>query len=57
MIFSLIEANPFLKEESMVYNTQDYDIFIGIDVDQKSFSFTVKDHGQMNRSHRIPADP
>ena len=41
----------------MVYNTQDYDIFIGIDVDQKSFSFTVKDHGQMNRSYKIPADP
>jgi transposase len=57
MIFSLIETYPFRKEESMVYNTQDYDIFIGIDVDQKSFSFTVKDHGQMNRSHRIPADP
>ncbi|MDD5477603.1 MAG: hypothetical protein PHG87_05350 [Candidatus Omnitrophica bacterium] len=41
----------------MAYNSQDYDIFIGIDVDQKSFSFTVKDHEQMNRSHRIPADP
>ena len=57
MIPSLIEACPFRKEESMVYNSQDYDIFIGIDVDRKSFSFTVKDHGQMNRSHRIPADP
>jgi transposase len=41
----------------MVYNSNDYDIFIGIDVDKTSFSFTVKDQEQMNRSHRIPADP
>lgn len=41
MMFSLIKTNPFRKEESMVYNSQDDDIFIGIDVDQKSFSFTV----------------
>jgi len=41
----------------MVYNSQEYDIFVGIDVDKKSFSFTVKDGGCMNRSHRIPANP
>lgn len=39
----------------MVYNNNDYDIFIGIDVDQNSFAFTVKDQNQMNRSHKIPA--
>lgn len=39
----------------MAYNHNDYDIFIGIDVDQKSFAFTVKDQNQMNRSHKIPA--
>lgn len=32
-------------------------IFIGIDVDKKSFSFTVKDDHHMNISKRIPADP
>lgn len=41
----------------MTYNSKDYDIFIGLDVDKKSFSFTVKDQEQMNRSHKIPADP
>jgi transposase len=39
----------------MAYNQSDYDIFIGIDVDRKSFAFTVKDQNQMNRSHKIPA--
>jgi transposase len=32
-------------------------VFVGIDVDKKSFSFTVKDHEQMNRSRKIPASP
>jgi transposase len=41
----------------MTYNPKHFDIFIGIDVDQKSFSFTVKDHEHMNISKRIPADP
>lgn len=41
----------------MVYNPQEFDIFIGVDVDQKSFAFTVKDHTQMLRSHKIPANP
>src|SRR5437762_11412029 len=34
-----------------------YDIFIGIDVDQRSFAFTVKDRDTMNRSYQIPAQP
>lgn len=39
------------------YRPVDWDIFIGIDVDKSSFAFTVKDHGHMNRSKKIPADP
>ena len=41
----------------MAYDPKDFDIFIGIDVDQKSFVFTVKDHNQMKRSYKIPASP
>lgn len=41
----------------MAYVQSNYDIFIGIDVDQKSFAFTVKDQNQMNRSHKVPANP
>lgn len=41
----------------MAYNPQEFDIFIGVDVDQKSFAFTVKDHNHMMRSHKIPAHP
>lgn len=41
----------------MTYNPKHFDIFIGIDVDQKSFSFTVKDHEHMNIHKRIPANP
>lgn len=36
---------------------KNYDTFIGIDVDKKSFSFTVKDNYTMNRSKKIPAKP
>lgn len=41
----------------MAYNPKQFDIFIGIDVDQTSFSFTVKDHEHMNISKRIAAEP
>jgi len=41
----------------MVYTPQEYDIFIGIDVDAKSFSFTVKNHSTMNNAYKIPANP
>ena len=41
----------------MVYVPKEFDIFIGIDVDQKSFSFTVKNHDTMNNSYKIPASP
>jgi transposase len=40
-----------------IYSPRDYDIFIGLDVDKKSFSYTVRDHYKMKRSKKIPADP
>ena len=39
------------------YRPSDYDIFIGIDTDNKSFSFTVKDRNIMKKSKRIPSNP
>ena len=39
------------------YLPHDYDVFIGIDVDKNSFSFTVQDHNIMNRSKKIPSNP
>jgi transposase len=39
------------------YNPWEYDTFIGIDVDKGSFSFTVRDHGIMNRQRKIPSKP
>ncbi len=39
------------------YSTGEYDIFVGIDVDKKSFAFTIKDHGVMEKSKKIPASP
>ena len=39
------------------YLPRDFDIFIGIDVDKKSFVFTVGDHYTMKRSKKIPSDP
>lgn len=40
-----------------VYLPKEYDIFIGIDVDKKSYSYTVKDQDIMRRSKKIPSDP
>ena len=34
-----------------------YDIFIGVDVDKKSFAFTVKDQTHMLRTKKIPSEP
>jgi transposase len=39
------------------YLPHEYDTFIGIDVDKKSFSFTTMDRFNMKQSKRIPADP
>jgi transposase len=38
------------------FKPKDYDIFIGIDVDKSSFSFTVKDHSTMKKSKKVPAN-
>jgi len=37
--------------------TCDYDIFIGIDVDKRSFALTAVDHGTMKKSCKLPSDP
>ena len=42
---------------AITYLPSDYDVFIGIDVDKKSFSFTVQDHTIMSRSKKIPSSP
>lgn len=39
------------------YLPTEYDIFVGLDVDKKSFAFTVKDHTDMKRSKKIPSNP
>jgi len=39
------------------YLPKDYDIFIGLDVDSKKFSFTVQDHNTMNKAKTIPSEP
>jgi transposase len=35
----------------------DYDVFIGIDVDKRSFALTAVDHGTMKKSCKLPSDP
>ncbi len=40
-----------------VYNPQNYDVFIGIDVDSKSYAFTEMDHEFMITSKKIPSKP
>lgn len=39
------------------YSAGNYDIFIGIDVDKKSFAFTAKDQNDMVKSRKIPSNP
>ena len=39
------------------YNAADYDVFVGIDVDKKSFAVTVKDRQGAELSKKMPADP
>jgi len=39
------------------YLPNDYDLFVGLDVDKNSFSFTIRDHDTMNQSKRIPSEP
>ena len=40
-----------------MYLPKDYDLFVGLDVDKNSFSFTIKDHHWMNQSKKIPSEP
>jgi transposase len=42
---------------NQTYLPKEYDVFIGIDVDKKSYSFTAYDHSIMNRSKKIPSNP
>ena len=42
---------------TLAYPPSAYDVFIGIDVDKSSFSFTVQDHTALNRSKKMPASP
>lgn len=39
------------------YSAKEYDTFIGIDVDKKSYVFTLGDHKIMSRAKKIPANP
>jgi len=39
------------------YSATNFDTFIGIDVDKKSYVFTVGDHNIMSRAKKIPANP
>jgi len=39
------------------YLPGDYDIFVGVDVGKKSFSFTVRDHNVMSKTKTIPSEP
>ena len=39
------------------YSSKDYNSFIGIDVDKKSYVFSVGDHNIMSRAKKIPANP
>ena len=39
------------------YLPKHFDVFMGIDVDKNSFSFTARDQDIMNRSKKIPSNP
>ena len=39
------------------YLPQDYDVFIGLDVDKNSFSFTAQDHKVMSKAKKIASQP
>lgn len=43
--------------KNTTYSPNDYDTFIGIDVDKNSFVFNIKDHFTMDKSLKIPAEP
>ena len=39
------------------YHPKDFETFIGLDVDKKSFSLTVHKRSEMNKSKKIPSNP
>ena len=39
------------------YQPRNFEAFIGLDVDKSSFSFTVTNHFQTNRSKKMPSNP
>ncbi len=39
------------------YLSNDYETFIGLDVDKKSFSLTVNNHSQAFKSKKMPSNP
>jgi transposase len=39
------------------YRLNDYETFIGLDVDKNSFAYTVRDKFQTNKSKKMPSDP
>ena len=39
------------------YSPNMFDIFIGLDVDKKSFELNIRDHSIMNRSKKMPSNP
>jgi transposase len=59
IVVSFSKKHSLKRRESMTlaYLPQEYDIFVGLDVDKKSFAFTVKDRNDMKRSKKIPSDP
>ncbi len=42
---------------AITYLPSEYDVFIGIDVDKRSFAFTAQDNNIMSRSKKIPSSP
>jgi transposase len=39
------------------YLPKDFDVFIGLDVDKKTYVLNIRDHGRMNRLKSMPSNP
>jgi len=46
-----------MTQKHLAYNTSDYNIFAGIDVDTKSFVVSFKDHHNMILTIKMPSEP
>jgi transposase len=53
-----VSQNPNQRRESLKnqYVPREYDVFIGLDVDSKSYSLTIEDHYTMKKQKTMPAD-